>query len=190
LENEGIQILRLDSRWRERTPFASMCEESANLMQVIVDRCPAHSALLRQVLSECALQARLRISGQSRYRRRRDINFPQIVQEVRQSRAIPAPERAPSSAALASEFAKPFLVQIGGPQALSLQPPTQLAKKPELVPAVLPGVALLEQLFRESIHVSAERSTSKALDRARMLEEACRHRVIYGARSRSDRATG
>jgi hypothetical protein len=109
---------------------------------------------------------------------------------VRQSRAIPAPERAPSSAALASEFSKPFLVQVGGPQALSLQPPTQLANKPELVPAVLPGVTLLEQLFRESIHVSAERSTLKALDRARMLEEACRHRIIYGPRSRSDRATG
>jgi hypothetical protein len=42
------------------------------------------------------------------------------------------------------ELREPFLIHVGGGEISSIEPPAQLAKKPELFSPVLSAVALLE----------------------------------------------
>jgi hypothetical protein len=144
-------------------------------MGVVEDRCLANASLAGEVPRECTLEARLRILRWDRDKRRDFPRVPEVAQELLQHRSLAAPEASASSDAVAGKIRQAPFIQVRGAQALSIKPTVQVAKKPELVPAVVSAVALFEEESRETIHMDAKWSTPEALDGPRVLEEPCRH---------------
>jgi hypothetical protein len=110
-----------------------------------------------------------------RRRRENGTGLPEVGQELLQHRAVASPQATTVSRTIAGELRDASFIDVSDVQAMSIKPAVQVAKQPELVPAVVPAIPLLEEQSRELVEVAREWSTPEALDGPRVFEEVCRH---------------
>ena len=154
---------------------APVREESADLVQVIVDGCSAYSAFLREIFRERAFQPRLRVPRQERSRGRNSARRPEVSQELLEHRTVAPPKTTSPSGAIPGEVREPPFIHVSDTHAMSIKPAVQVPKNPEFVPGVDPTVPLLEQQSRERVDVAGQWSTSETLDGAWMLKKPGGH---------------
>jgi hypothetical protein len=152
-------------------------EESADLVQVIVDRCATYATFLREIFRKGAFQARLRF--QDRSRRRNSARLPKAGQELLEHRTAARLKTASLPGAIACEIREPPFIQLSGTQVMPIKPAVQVSKKPEFLPGVDPAVALFEKKPSKPVDVARQWATSETLDGAWVLEKPCRHTIIY-----------
>lgn len=163
-----------------------MREKSADLVQVIVDRCVAYATFLGEIFGKRAFQARLCVPRQDRSRGWSGARFPKVGQELFQYRTAARLEMASSPAAIACELREPSFIQLSSTKAMTIKPALQISKKPQFLSRVDPAVALFEKEPSKPVDVTRQWATSKTLDCAWVLEKPCRHASNTSVTSRLD----
>ena len=186
MKHKGVESLRSDPGGRERFTSADVRKESADLVQVIVDRCAAYTTFLHEIFGKRAFQARLRVPRQDRRRRWNGAGLTKVGQELLQHRTAAWLETASSPGAITSKRREPVFIQGSGTQAMPIKPAVQISKKPQFLPGVDPAVPLFEKELGEPVDVTRQRAISKTLDCSWVLEEPRRHTWYTRSTSRLD----
>jgi hypothetical protein len=163
-----------------------VCKESADLVQVIVDRCAAYTTFIHEIFGKGAFQARLRVPRPDRRRLWNGARLTKVGQELLQHRTAAWLETASSPGAITRKRRELAFIQRSGTQAMPIKPAVQTSKKPQFFPGVDPAVPLFEKEFGEPVEVTRKWAISKTLDCSWVFEEPRRHTWYTRGTSRLD----